>query len=120
MVVETLKLGIAILNGGNAGVQQVRGAPTGSCRRLGVYPLDNCHALGKSIGSAEQGDPPEAPLLVFVLSGQLHQSCREHRKRQTREFIDKCVLNREGLAGVLSKKHPGFFHDWMIFCIERL
>lgn len=27
MVVETLKLGIAILNGGNAGVQQVMGTP---------------------------------------------------------------------------------------------
>lgn len=37
MVVETLKLGIAILNGGNAGVQQVMGAPSGPCRPPGLF-----------------------------------------------------------------------------------
>lgn len=47
MVVETLKLGIAILNGGNAGVQQVRGTPSGLYRLLRVCPLDGCHAPGK-------------------------------------------------------------------------
>lgn len=35
MVVETLKLGIAILNGGNAGVQQVMGLAGVSAECLG-------------------------------------------------------------------------------------
>lgn len=38
MVVETLKLGIAVLNGGNTGVQQVTGDSPGAGSFLGIRP----------------------------------------------------------------------------------
>lgn len=51
MVVETLKLGIAILNGGNAGVQQVWGLSEG-VRLPGVFPSTAVTLQGRGIDSA--------------------------------------------------------------------
>lgn len=55
MVVETLKLGIAILNGGNAGVQQVIGAHGRWCRLPGYSHLTSVTLLGRGVDSAAEG-----------------------------------------------------------------
>jgi hypothetical protein len=47
MVVETLKLGIAILNGGNTGVQQVIGASGRLCRGPGFSHLTTVKLQGR-------------------------------------------------------------------------
>ena len=78
MVVETLKLGIAILNGGNAGVQQViqGGQLTGDGEEsLRYFYLT---VLTEEVAFAPRKLPTVA-WLVFVLSGQLCPSSWEHR-----------------------------------------
>lgn len=85
MVVETLKLGIAILNGGNAGVQQVLGTQVGSA-----------HFPGYSQLTLLQREPPRITCVgvLPLVANYIRVAGNTDKTRARRLQINVCLIKR--------------------------